>query len=106
MSAGYTRGRAGERRRHGRASSLRIRASSAWWSSGAGFVAPPEATVYGFDEFGEYGRVVPPDPAAIAGAVSDLLAQPGLAARLGRAGRDRYAKLIPGWGSVVDRLLA
>ncbi|MBK8321724.1 MAG: glycosyltransferase family 4 protein [Betaproteobacteria bacterium] len=55
---------------------------------------------------GETGRVVPPDPAAIAGAVSDLLAQPGLAARLGRAGRDRYAKLIPGWGSVVDRLLA
>ncbi len=34
-----------------------------WWSSGAGFVAPPEATVYGFDEFGEYGRVVPPDEA-------------------------------------------
>lgn len=55
---------------------------------------------------GETGRIVPPDPVAIAGAVSELLAQPGLAARMGRAGKDRYAKLIPGWDSVVGRLLA
>jgi glycosyltransferase involved in cell wall biosynthesis len=55
---------------------------------------------------GETGRVVPPDPAALAEAVSEVLAQPALAARWGRAGRERYAKLVPGWDSVVDRLLA
>lgn len=34
-----------------------------WWSSAGGYQAPPEATVYGYDDFGEYGRVAPPDQA-------------------------------------------
>jgi hypothetical protein len=34
-----------------------------WWSSAGGYQAPPEATVYGYDEFGEYGRVQPPSEA-------------------------------------------
>lgn len=34
-----------------------------WWSTAGGYVAPPEATVYGYDEFGEYGRVEPPSEA-------------------------------------------
>ncbi|MEZ4365930.1 MAG: alpha/beta hydrolase-fold protein [Kofleriaceae bacterium] len=48
-----------------------------WWSGGGGYVAPPEATVYGYDEFGEYGRVAPPPtahlqrfPVAAAGGVA------------------------------------
>ena len=55
---------------------------------------------------GETGRVVAPEPQAVAEAISAMLVQPGLAARMGRAGKDRYRKLIPEWNSVVDRLLA
>ncbi len=54
---------------------------------------------------GETGRVVAPEPQAVAEAISAMLAQPGLAARMGRAGKERYGKIIPGWNSVVDRLL-
>jgi glycosyltransferase involved in cell wall biosynthesis len=59
-----------------------------------------------FVQDGETGHVVAPDPEAIAAAVSTLLAQPSRAARMGRAGRARYAKLVPGWNHVVDMLLA
>lgn len=31
-----------------------------WWSSAGGFVAPPEARAYTYDEFGEIGWVAPP----------------------------------------------
>lgn len=55
---------------------------------------------------GETGRIVPPTPEAVAEAVSGYFAQTSLAARQGRAGKARYGKIIPGWGSVVDRLLA
>jgi glycosyltransferase involved in cell wall biosynthesis len=55
---------------------------------------------------GETGHVVAPDPGEIARAVGNLMAQPSRAQRMGRAGRARYGKLVPGWDHVVDTLLA
>lgn len=58
-----------------------------------------------FVEEGETGHVVSPEPEAIAAAIDGLLAQPAKAARMGRAGRARYAKLVSDWDAVVERLL-
>jgi glycosyltransferase involved in cell wall biosynthesis len=55
---------------------------------------------------GETGHVVAPEPAELARAVESLFAEPARAARMGRAGRARYEKLVPGWDQVVDALLA
>lgn len=55
---------------------------------------------------GETGHVTEPRPEALAAAFEALLANPARAARMGRAGRARYADLVPGWDKVVDTLLA
>jgi glycosyltransferase involved in cell wall biosynthesis len=55
---------------------------------------------------GETGLVAEPEPEAVGRAIDALLAQPARAARMGRAGRERYAAVVPGWNVVVDRLLA
>ncbi len=55
---------------------------------------------------GETGRVVAPQPEAIAAAIDGFAAEPAAAARMGRAGRARYDRLVPGWDAVVDILLA
>jgi starch synthase len=50
---------------------------------------------------GETGLLVPPgDPAALAGALNTLIADPGRAAALGRAGRDRAVAEF-GWQAVA-----
>jgi glycosyltransferase involved in cell wall biosynthesis len=54
----------------------------------------------------ETGLVVPSDPAELARAISTLATQPARATRMGRAGRARYDEMVPGWGHVVDALLA
>jgi glycosyltransferase involved in cell wall biosynthesis len=59
-----------------------------------------------FVEEGETGHVVAPDPEEIARVLGTLMAQPSRAARMGRAARVRYGKLVPGWNQVVDTLLA
>lgn len=58
-----------------------------------------------FVEDGETGHVVAPLPEAVGAAIDAVLAEPAKAGRMGRAGHARYAKLIPSWDSVVDRLL-
>ena len=55
---------------------------------------------------GETGLVVAPQPTALAGAVDALLSGLTPAARLGRAGKARYQKLVTGWDCVFDMLLA
>jgi glycosyltransferase involved in cell wall biosynthesis len=52
---------------------------------------------------GDTGLVVPPEPAAIAGALGRLLAEPDLARSLGDRGRS--AARVLGWDAIVDRLL-
>jgi starch synthase len=53
---------------------------------------------------GETGLVVPPDnPAALAGAFAQLLEDPALAERFGRAGRERVERYL-NWDAVVDRM--
>lgn len=54
---------------------------------------------------GETGRVVPPEPEAIAEAIDALYAAPAAAAQLGRAGRERYRQLDISWPATVRRLL-
>ena len=54
---------------------------------------------------GDTGQVVAPEPTAVAAAIDALLGQPARAARLGRAGKARYAEIVPGWDNVVDKLL-
>jgi starch synthase len=50
---------------------------------------------------GETGLLVPPDdPGALAGALNTLIADPGRAAALGRAGRDRAVAEF-GWQAVA-----
>jgi glycosyltransferase involved in cell wall biosynthesis len=53
---------------------------------------------------GETGRVVPPDPAAIASATSALLRRPEEARRLGDAGHESVRSIS--WDDVVARLTA
>jgi glycosyltransferase involved in cell wall biosynthesis len=55
---------------------------------------------------GETGEVVAPEPAEVARAIDALLADPARAARLGRAGREHYQRLVSGWEPVVGKLLA
>lgn len=55
---------------------------------------------------GETGEVVAPQPGELAGAIERALADPARAARMGRAGRAHYRRLVPGWDHVVSRLLA
>lgn len=55
---------------------------------------------------GETGRVLPPDPFAIAQAIDELYAHPEHAARLGRAARAYYRTLDISWERTVERLLA
>lgn len=54
---------------------------------------------------GETGHVVAPQPEAIAEAIDRALSQPALAARMGRAGKARYERLVTGWDEVIGRLL-
>ncbi|MEX5631852.1 glycogen synthase [Parafrankia sp. FMc2] len=52
---------------------------------------------------GETGLLVPPDdPATLAAAVNELLADPARAARMGRAGRERAVAAF-GWAAVAER---
>ncbi|WP_018503336.1 glycogen synthase [Parafrankia discariae] len=52
---------------------------------------------------GETGLLVPPDdPAALAAAINEVLADPGRAAAMGRAGRDRAVAEF-GWPAVAER---
>jgi len=54
---------------------------------------------------GETGRLVPPgDPAALAAAVTDVVADPERAARFGRAGRQRVEAEFS-WDRIADRTL-
>lgn len=55
---------------------------------------------------GETGEVALPEPAAVAEAIDRIAADPARAARMGRAGKDRYARVVTGWDTVVDTLLA
>jgi glycosyltransferase involved in cell wall biosynthesis len=56
---------------------------------------------------GESGRVVPPDsPEALSGAVLELLADPALAGRLGRAGQERLRRLFSLQSMVAGTLAA
>ncbi len=49
------------------------------------------------------GLLVPPnDPAALAAAVNELLADPARAAAMGRAGRDRAVTEF-GWPAVAEK---
>lgn len=51
------------------------------------------------------GRLLPPgDPAALAGALAELAADPALRARLGAAGRRRARRYA--WSNVVERIVA
>lgn len=54
---------------------------------------------------GETGYVVAPEPTELARAIDRLLAEPGRAAAMGRAGRALYSKRVPTWNEVVDTLL-
>ena len=54
----------------------------------------------------ETGLVVAPQPEAVAEAVDVVLRDAARATRMGRAGRARYDKLVPGWNLAVDLLLA
>ena len=55
---------------------------------------------------GVTGRLVPPsDPAALAGAIGDLLDDPILAERLGSAGAEHLAAKL-GPGTLIDRVAA
>jgi glycosyltransferase involved in cell wall biosynthesis len=55
---------------------------------------------------GEHGRLVPPeDPAALAAALADVLADPARAARMGARVR-ALADGIPGWDEIARRTLA
>ncbi|MCK9926807.1 glycogen synthase [Frankia sp. Mgl5] len=52
---------------------------------------------------GETGLLVPPDdPVALAAAINEVLADPGRAAAMGRAGRDRAVAEF-GWPAVAER---
>ena len=57
-------------------------------------------------EDGVNGRVVEPEPAAIAAAIDDLARDRSEAKRLGETGRDSLQKLGPGWERVVEELTA
>jgi glycosyltransferase involved in cell wall biosynthesis len=54
---------------------------------------------------GDTGFVVPPRAEELAAAIQRLLAEPALAARMGRAGKAEYARKVPSWDRVVDTLL-
>lgn len=54
---------------------------------------------------GETGIVCAPTPESLAEAFDRLWADPGLAARLGRAARDRYHDMGIGWERVLECLL-
>lgn len=55
---------------------------------------------------GDTGSICAPEPEAVGAAIDAILAHPARAARMGRAGRARYQELVPGWDTVVDKLLA
>jgi glycosyltransferase involved in cell wall biosynthesis len=59
-----------------------------------------------FIQDGINGRVVPPDPRAIAEAFDALYLDRQAARRMGRAARDRVAALGISWDTVIARLLA
>ena len=54
---------------------------------------------------GQNGLVVPPEPQAVADAFDRLYRDPGLAARLGAAGRELVRTKVPPWSEVVAALL-
>jgi glycosyltransferase involved in cell wall biosynthesis len=54
---------------------------------------------------GESGLVVEPDGPAIAAAFDQLRADPALAEKMGRAGRQTLEELVPDWPAIVERLL-
>lgn len=67
-----------------------------------------DARVPGTTEFvadGQTGFVCEPGPAALAVALDRLWADRARAVSLGRAGRDHYADLRPGWDRVIECLL-
>jgi glycosyltransferase involved in cell wall biosynthesis len=55
---------------------------------------------------GETGRVVEPEPEALAAAMADLLDDPARSAARGRAGHALWTSLKVDWPSTVDKLLA
>lgn len=54
---------------------------------------------------GETGRIVAPEPDAIADAVSDLMSDPAHADAMGRAGQAHYQRSVPSWDDVVTQLV-
>jgi glycosyltransferase involved in cell wall biosynthesis len=54
---------------------------------------------------GETGRIVAPDPEAVADALSDLMSDPARAAAMGRAGQAHYGRSVPSWDDVVSQLV-
>lgn len=54
---------------------------------------------------GETGRIVAPEPDAIADAVSDLMSDPARADAMGRAGQAHYQISVPSWDDVVTQLV-
>ena len=59
-----------------------------------------------FVEDGVTGRIVAPEPQAVANAIDELFANRRLATTLGRAGRELYDALDLSWIRVVEKLLA
>lgn len=59
-----------------------------------------------FVQDGATGRVVAPEPAAVAAAIDELHQQRHQAAQLGQQGRDHYHSLAISWENVVSRLLS
>ena len=57
-------------------------------------------------EDGLTGRVVEPEPEALAAAMDGLRRDPGLAHRMGEAGYERLQAMNISWDHVIDRLLA
>ncbi|OYW59510.1 MAG: hypothetical protein B7Z40_21480 [Bosea sp. 12-68-7] len=53
----------------------------------------------------ETGRIVTPDPEAIADALSDLMSDPARAEAMGRAGQAHYRRSVPSWDDVVSQLV-
>ena len=54
---------------------------------------------------GENGLVAEPDPAAIAGALDRVAADPSGAARMGAAGRGSVLSAVPDWPAIVAKLV-
>ncbi|MBF0474927.1 MAG: glycosyltransferase family 4 protein [Deltaproteobacteria bacterium] len=55
---------------------------------------------------GETGRIVPPEPAAIAAAIDELYHNQKLARQMGANGLEQYHRMNISWENVIDKLIA